>query len=109
MGFFSNMEAIQKINTLLKSVETKISSIQKEVDTLHPNADKIKAEAHIICILMGEVCEIAESTGESVNSISYFFFGEKLKLREISMMTAEFVKMCNEFYMESLKESLKCF
>ena len=109
MGFLSNMGAIQKINALLKSVEIKIASIQNEAEALHPNVDKIKAEAQIICILMEEVCEIADSTGGSVSSISFFFFGERVKLREISMILAEFVKMCNDLYMESLKESLKCY
>ena len=109
MVFLSNMGAIQKINALLKSVETKVTSIQNEAEALHPNVDKIKADAHIICILMEEVCEIADSTGDSVSSISYFFFGEQMKLREISMILAEFVKMCNDLYMESLKESLKCY
>lgn len=109
MGLLSNMDSIKKINDLLKLVETRVTSVQNEAEALHPSVEKIKAEAHIICMLMGEVCDIADSAGESVNSISYFFFGEKMKLREISMIMAEFVKMCNDLYMESLKESLKCY
>lgn len=102
-------QAMQKINNLLKAIETKITAIQKEVEVPQPNVDKIQAEAHIIRILMAEVYDIANSTGESVRTISCSFFGEKMKLNEISMILADFVNMCHDFYMESLKDSLKCY
>lgn len=109
MGLLSNIETIQKINNLLKAVETRVTAIQNEVDALHPNVDKIQADAHIIRILMADVLDIANSDSESVGSSSFIFFGENMKLKEISMILAEFVNMCNDLYMESLKESLKCY
>ena len=99
----------QAINNLLKAIETTITAIQNEVEVPQPNVDKIQANAHIIRILMAEVYDIANSTGESVSTITCSFFGEKMKLNEISMVLADFVNMCNDFYMESLKESIKCY
>jgi hypothetical protein len=58
---------------------------------------------------MGEVCDIANSARGCVDYVSYSLFGEKMTLREIEIILAEFVKMCNDLYMESLKESLKCY
>lgn len=109
MGLLSKMEAIHKINNLLKMAETNATSIINEADAQYPNVDKIKANADVICILMGEACDIANSAGEEVNNTSYSFYGEKRSFREITMMLAELVKMCNDLYMESFKESLKCY
>lgn len=53
MGLLSNMDAIKKINDLLKLVETRVTSVQNEAEALHPSVDKIKAEAHIIACLWG--------------------------------------------------------
>lgn len=102
-------QAMQKINNLLKAIETKITAIQSEVEVPQPNVDKIQADAHTIRILMAEVYDIVNSTGESVSTITCSFFGENMKLSEISMLLADFVNMCHDFYMESLKDSLKCY
>ena len=95
MGFFSNMGAIQRINALLKTIETKVISIQKEAGSLHPSADKIHVDARTICVLMNEICEIAESHGESVGSISYFFLNRKTNLMEISNFLSDLVDRCD--------------
>lgn len=94
MGFFSNMSAIQRINALLKTIETKVTAIQNEAGLLHPNADRIHDDTRTICVLMSEICEIAESHGESVSSISYFFFNRKTNLMEISDFLSELVDRC---------------
>lgn len=99
----------QKINNILKAIETIVTAIQNEFEELHPNVDKIQANAHTIRILVAEIYDIANSANESVSTISCFFFGEKMTLREISIILADFANMCNELYMESLKESLKCY
>lgn len=109
MGLISKIEAIQKINNLLKAVETRVTAIQNEANALHPNVDKIQADAHIVRILMADVLDIANSASEPVGTTSFLFFGENIKIKEISMILAEFVNMCNDLYMESLKESLKCY
>lgn len=95
MGFFSNMSAIQRINALLKTIETKVTAIQNEAGLLHPNADRIHDDTRTICVLMSEICEIAESHGESVSSISYFFFNRKTNLMEISDFLSELVDRCD--------------
>lgn len=109
MGLISKIEAIQKINNLLKAIETKLTAIQNEVDALNPSVDRIQADAHLIRILMADVFDIANSASEPVDATSFIFFGENMKLKEISMILAEFVNMCDDLYMESLKESLKCY
>ena len=109
MGLISKIEAVQKITNLLKAIETRVTAIQNEADALNPSVDRIQADAHIIRILMADVFDIANSASEPVYTISFIFFGENMKLKEISMILADLVNMCNDLYMESLKESLKCY
>lgn len=109
MGLLTNTEAITKINSLLKAIETKVTAIQYETEASYPSVDKIQADAHIIRILMSDIFDVANSASESVSATSFVFFGENIKLKEIAMILAEFVTMCNDLYMESLKESLKCY
>ena len=109
MGLLPKTEAITKINSLLKAIETKVTAIQNETEASHPSVDKIQADAHVIRILMADIFDLSNSASESVSATSFVFFGENMKLREIAMIQAEFVNMCNDLYMESLKESLKCY
>lgn len=109
MGLLPKTEAITKINSLLKAIETKVTAIQNETEASHPSVDKIQADAHVIRTLMADIFDLANSASESVSATSFVFFGENMKLREIAMIQAEFVNMCNGLYMESLKESLKCY
>lgn len=109
MRLLPKTEAITKINSLLKAIETKVTAIQNETEALRPSVDKIQADAHVIRILMADIFDLANSASESVSATSFVFFGENMKLREIAMIQAEFVNMCNDLYMESLKESLKCY
>lgn len=94
MGFFSNIGAIQRINTLLKTIEPKVTAIQNECNRSYPNKEKIQIEARTICVLMSEIMDIADSSGESVRSVSYFFFGEKTNLIHISMVLTNLIEMC---------------
>lgn len=103
MGFFSDIDSIRKINTLLKTIEPKITVIQNECGSLRPNVDKIQIEARTICVIMNEILEIADSSGESVRTATYFFFNEKIKLIEISKILAQFISMCDELYINSFK------
>lgn len=96
MGFFSGIGAIRKINTLLKTIEPKVTAIQNESRTLHPSVEKIKIDARTICVLMNEIMEIADSEGDAVRSATFFFFGNKTNLIEISTVLADLISMCEE-------------
>ena len=96
MGFFSEIGAIRKINTLLKTIEPKVTAIQNECKTLHPSVEKIKIDARTICVLMNEIMEIADSEGDTVRTATFFFFDEKTNLINISRVLAEMISMCEE-------------
>lgn len=96
MGFFSGIGAISKINTLLKTIEPKVTAIENECRTLHPNVSKIKTDARTICVLMNEILEIADTEGEAVRTATFFFFGNKTNLMEISTVLADLISMCKE-------------
>ncbi len=96
MGFFSGIGAINKINTLLRTIEPKVTAIENECRTLHPSVSKIKKDAHTVCVLMNEIIEIADSAGESVRTATFFFFNEKTNLINISRVLADMISMCNQ-------------
>lgn len=103
MGLYSNIEATRRINTLLKTIEPKIASIQNECGFSNPNVDKIQIEARTISVLMNEIMEIANSSDESVRSATYLFFNEKISLAEVSMALKHFISICDNLYISSLK------
>lgn len=103
MGLYSNIEATRRINTLLKTIEPKITAIQNECGFSCPNVDKIQIEARTICVLMNEIMEIASSSDESVRSATYLFFNENVSLVEVSMALKNFISICDNLYISSLK------
>lgn len=96
MGFFSDLGSISRINTLLKTIEPKVTAIQDECQSLHPNKYKIKNDAHTIGVLMNEIIDIADSAGDSVRSATYFFFNEKTNLPRIALVLADLISMCDD-------------
>lgn len=103
MGLYSNIEATRRINTLLKTIEPKITEIQNECGFSCPNVDKIQIEARTISVLMNEIMEIAGSSDESVRSATYLFLNEKVSLLEVSMALKNFISICDNLYISSLK------
>ena len=103
MSLYSNIEATRRIDTLLKTIEPKITTIQNECGFSCPNVDKIQIEARTICVLMNEIMDIANSSDESVRSATYLFFNENVSLVEVSMALKNFISICDNLYIRSLK------
>ena len=103
MGLYTRIEAIDRINTLLRTIEQKITTIQKECGFSNLNIDKIQIEARTICVLMNEIIEISNSSDESVCSATYLFFNENISLKEVSMAVKHFISICDNLYISSLK------
>lgn len=99
MGFFSNCKNVGKINTLLKQIEPKINAIEYEARSPYPNRNRIKVELTTIAVLMNEVMEIADASGNSVRLAPYYLFGKKFTLMQISVVLAEFVELCEARYL----------
>lgn len=45
---------------------------------------------------MNEILEIADAEGEAVRTATFFFFGNKTNLMEISTVLADLISMCKE-------------
>lgn len=103
MSLYSNIEATRRIDTLLKTIEPKITTIQNECGFSCPNVDKIQIEARTICVLMNEIMDIANSSDESVRSATYLFLNENVSLVEVSMALKNFISICDNLYISSLK------
>lgn len=94
MGFFSSMNNINKINTLLKQIEPKIDAIQYEAGSAYPNRQRIKMEAGTISVLMSEIVDIADRSSNTVKLAPYYLFGRKMNLFQISATLAGLVEGC---------------
>lgn len=103
MSLYSNIEATRRIDTLLKTIEQKITTIQNECGFSCPNVDKIQIEARTICVLMNEIMDIANSSDKSVRSATYLFLNENVSLVEVSMALKNFISICDNLYISSLK------
>ena len=93
MGFFNDFRNCGKINTLLKQIEPKVDAIYYETNSTYPNVSRIKMEAATIAVLMNEVLEIANASGNSVKLASYYFHGRKASLQQISAVLVQLVEM----------------
>ena len=94
MGIFSSFSDLNKINTLLKQIEPKLEAIQYEVNSPYPNKNRIRVECGTISILMSEIMDIADRSSNSVRTASYFLFGRKMNLFQISIAIAGLVEVC---------------
>ena len=52
---------------------------------------------------MNEIMEIASSSDELVRSATYLFFNENVRLVEVSMALKNFISICENQYISSLK------
>ena len=96
MGFFSNLGAISKINTLLKTIESKVNAIYDELQSPYTNKNKIKNDAHTIAVLLNEIIDIADSAGDSVRYAPYFFLKKKSDLPHIVLIILDIITMCDD-------------
>lgn len=96
MGFFSNIGNINKINVLLKQIEPKVDSIQYESQSYSPNLSRIKMESRSIAVLMSDVVDIADRSGNSVKLAPYYLFGRKMSLFQISSVLAALIEQCEQ-------------
>lgn len=94
MGFFSNMGDINRINTLLKQIEPKVSAILYETQSPYPNINRLKVESSSIVVLMSDIMDIANRAPNSVKLAPYYLMGRKMSLPEISATLAEIVERC---------------
>lgn len=96
MGFFSNLGSINKINVLLKQIEPKIESIHYETQSCYPNLNRIKLECQAIGVLMNDIIDIADRSGNSVKLAPYYLFGRKMGLVQIFSFLIEVIEQCNQ-------------
>lgn len=96
MGFFGNISAIGKINTLLKQIDQKIDAIYYEARSPYPNSNRVRVEAGTIVVLMSEIADIADNAGNSVKLTHYYLKGQRLTLMEISQVLAAFIAECEK-------------
>ena len=95
MGFFSNLGSI-KINVLLKQLEPKVEYIYHETQSYSPNLNKIKIECRAIGVLMSDIIDIADRSGNSVKLAPYYLFGRKMDLVQISSVLIEVIEQCEQ-------------
>lgn len=96
MGFFSNLGSINKINVLLKQIEPKVEYIYHETQSYSPNLNKIKIECHAIGVLMSDIIDIADRSGNSVKLAPYYLFGRKMDLVQIFSVLIEVIEQCEQ-------------
>ena len=96
MGFFSNLGSINKINDLLKQIEPKDEYIYHETQSYSPNLNKIKIECRAIGVLMSDIIDIADRSGNSVKLAPYYLFGRKMDLVQISSVLIEVIEQCEQ-------------
>lgn len=96
MGFFSNLGNINKINVLLKQIEPKIEAIHYETQSYCPNLNRIKIECRAIDVLMKDIIDIADRSGNSVKLAPFYLFGRKMSLVQILSVLIEVIAQCEQ-------------
>lgn len=93
MGFFSNMNAIRKINVLIKQLEPKLDYIASELQYPHSvNKQRLRMECGTVSVLMTEISDILENAGQSVFTATYFFKGRKITIMDLHELAASLVQ-----------------
>lgn len=78
MGFFSNYNAIGRINALIKQLEPKLDYIASELQYPYSaNKERLRVECGTVSVLMSEIADIVQSSGRSVFLAPYYFKGKK--------------------------------
>lgn len=97
MGFFSNYNAIGRINALIKQLEPKLDYIAGELQYPYSiNKERLKVECGTVSVLMSEIADIIQSSGRSVFLAPYYFKGKKMTIMDLHGIAASLVQQAEE-------------
>ncbi|WP_289074093.1 hypothetical protein [uncultured Bacteroides sp.] len=97
MGFFSNYNAIGRINALIKQLEPKLDYIAGELQYPYSiNKERLRVECGTVSVLMSEIADIIQSSGRSVFLAPYYFKGKKMTIMDLHGIAASLVQQAEE-------------
>lgn len=97
MGFFSNYNAIGKINVLIKQLEPKLDYIASELQYPYSaNKQRLKVECGAVSVLMSEIADILQNAGRSVFLAPYYFKGRKMTIMDLHGLAASLVQQAEQ-------------
>ncbi|WP_337650881.1 hypothetical protein [Phocaeicola plebeius] len=97
MGFFSNYNAIGRINALIKQLEPKLDYIAGELQYPYSiNKERLRVECGTVSVLMSEIADIVQSSGRSVFLAPYYFKGKKMTIMDLHGIAASLVQQAEE-------------
>lgn len=93
MGFFSNYNAIGRINVLVKQLEPKLDYIASELQYPYSaNKQRLRVECGAVSVLMSEIGDIIQNAGRSVFLAPYYFKGKKVTITDLHGIAASLVQ-----------------
>lgn len=93
MGFFGNLKNIGLINDKLKRLESLLLEIKDDFHRCTPSGE-IRAKIAHGRFILSEIGDVVGNSARSVFLAPYWFFGNKMELREICTRVAA---MLDEF------------
>lgn len=97
MGFFSNYNAIGRINALIKQLEPKLDYIASELQYPYSvNKERLRVECGTVSVLMSEIADIVQSSGRSVFLAPYYFKGKKMTIMDLHGIAASLVQQAEQ-------------
>jgi hypothetical protein len=97
MGFFSNYNAIGRINALIKQLEPKLDYIASELQYPYSvNKERLRVECGTVSVLMSEIADIVQSSGRSVFLAPYYFKGKKMAIMDLHGIAASLVQQAEQ-------------
>ena len=97
MGFFSNYNAIGRINALIKQLEPKLDYIAGELQYPYSiNKERLRVECGTVSVLMGEITDILQNSGRSVFLAPYYLKGQKISIMDLNGIAASLVQQAEE-------------
>ena len=97
MGFFSNYNAIGRINVLIKQLEPKLGYIASELQYSHSaNKQRLRVECGAVSVLMSEIADILQNAGRSVLLAHYYFKGKKMSIMDLHRIAASLVQQAED-------------
>ena len=97
MGFFSNYNAIGRINTLIKQLEPHLDYIARELNyPSHINKERLRVECGTVSVLMGEITDILQNAGRSVFLAPYYLKGRKMTIMDLHGIAASLIQQAEE-------------
>ena len=106
MGFFSNYNAIGRINVLIKQLEPKLDYIARELQfPSSVNRERLKVECGTVTVLMSEIADIVQSSGRSVFLAPYYLKGQKISIMDLNGIAASLVQQAEELLAQQTEQS----